>query len=121
MTCEHTTALFEAIDKLESQLQSVGQEANTQELSLVVQELSWCLATARLGTQILHTLLSERSAGRNINSLCELPDNIRSELRRTLEQIITGHMANWAARNRPGGLKDSVNRLGLLAQQLTTN
>ena len=49
----------------------------------------------------------------------QLPENIRAALAQELDQIIAEYTTLWLARNRPGGLDDSVERLERIREHLT--
>jgi len=86
------------------------------------------LERARLATPDARTTLAElvwtgdalalacrlglaRLAGKPPLPTASLPETVRLELAIELERLIAGHRAQWLARNRPGGLGDSAERL----------
>jgi hypothetical protein len=52
-----------------------------------------------------------RLAGEPVLRTAALPESTRRELSTELERLIDGHRTQWLARNRPGGLDDSTERL----------
>jgi hypothetical protein len=85
-----------------------GARANRADGPLIVEEL-------RAGAELAMLLCEDSQARlRADGSLTTVPPSTRRQLAARLEPMLDRHRALWMARNRPGGLPDSVGWLDRL-------
>jgi hypothetical protein len=94
---------------LEEQL----QKANNIDDSLIKEEIKNNIELSILATELL---ISTKKA--NVNSISKLPSVTKEEFSIRLEKLIENYKKIWLSRNRPGGLKFSIEKLSKIKKLL---
>jgi hypothetical protein len=94
-------------------LESIASELPTTDMN--VRELRWITQAISLAARIG----IERFAAGATKPLTHLPGATRHDLRQGLDTLVEGIPALWKARNRPGGLADSLARFEALRELLS--
>lgn len=109
---------LEGIGKARAQIEAAlnrmaGAQMERPDAKLVVEEFS---LNSRMALFALKLGEARLKAG---SGTAELPESVCKPLSDELSQIIEGYKTVWLARNRAGGLSDSVGRLESLAEMLS--
>ena len=111
MTDADLGRVADAVDEARSSLSS--SSSGRADAAQVVAELD---TSARLLGLLVRDARARLAAG---GTLAAVAPDVRADLAGELGAIVEEHRAHWSARNRPGGLVDSVGRLeGLRAAYL---